>query len=116
MANIDCAFEQIACVPVLRTRRRPLEAGPAPIPPPWQYWFVVLDVHTARPVPAALLPSRSQWACRWIWRQLHWLQQHVKTIERFYATSGGFHSILIAKRALPLFLVVSVFTQQVTDG
>ena len=30
----------------------------------WHYWFVVLDVHTKLPVLAALLPSRSQWACR----------------------------------------------------
>ena len=27
MAHIECAFEQIACVPVLRTLRRQLEAG-----------------------------------------------------------------------------------------
>ena len=36
----------------------------------WQYWFVVLDVPTALPVLAALLPSRGQWACRWIGAQL----------------------------------------------
>jgi len=36
----------------------------------WQYWFVVLDGPTELPVLAALLPSRSQWACRWIGRQL----------------------------------------------
>jgi transposase-like protein len=39
----------------------------------WHYWFVVLEVPTELPVLAALLPSRSQWACRWIgrpWRQL----------------------------------------------
>lgn len=36
----------------------------------WQYWYVVLDVATELPVLAALLPSRSQWACRWLGRQL----------------------------------------------
>ena len=36
----------------------------------WQYWFVVLDVPTELPVLAALLPSRGQWACRWIGAQL----------------------------------------------
>jgi transposase-like protein len=41
----------------------------------WQYWFVVLDVDTELPVLAALLPSRSQWACRWIGRQLHLLKK-----------------------------------------
>jgi len=41
----------------------------------WQYWFVVLDVATERPVLAALLPSRRSWACRWIGRQLHRLKQ-----------------------------------------
>jgi transposase-like protein len=39
----------------------------------WPYWFVVLDVDTALPVLAALLPSRSPWACRWLGRQLHQL-------------------------------------------
>jgi transposase-like protein len=32
----------------------------------WPYWFVVLEVTTELPVLAALLPSRSQWACRWV--------------------------------------------------
>jgi transposase-like protein len=41
----------------------------------WQYWFVVLDVPTELPVLATLLPSRSQWACRWIGRQLRLLKQ-----------------------------------------
>jgi hypothetical protein len=36
------------------------------IPGRWQYWFVVLDVTTELPVLAALLPSRSQWAWRWL--------------------------------------------------
>jgi hypothetical protein len=41
----------------------------------WQYGFVVLDVDTELPVLAALLPSRSQWACRWLGRQLRLLTQ-----------------------------------------
>jgi transposase-like protein len=41
----------------------------------WHYWFVVLDVATELPVLAALLPSRSQWACRWLGRQLRQLKQ-----------------------------------------
>jgi hypothetical protein len=41
----------------------------------WQYWFVVLDVPTELPILAALLPSRSQWTCRWIGQQLHGLKQ-----------------------------------------
>src|SRR6266852_2528217 len=41
----------------------------------WHYWFVVLDVATELPVLAALLPSRSQWACRWLGRQLRLLKQ-----------------------------------------
>jgi transposase-like protein len=41
----------------------------------WHYWFVVLDVHTELPVLAALLPSRSQWACRWVGRQLRLLKK-----------------------------------------
>jgi transposase-like protein len=196
----------------------------------WHYWFVVLDVHTELPVLAALLPSRSQWACRWLGRQLrqlkkvprvlitdglqayaslvpgaqhvlcrfhhqqgvtHWLKQHFATepeidtrkpvmkkllqtrdkrtvwrrlarlrerapelgitpwvsrveeklpeligsvgsarlpsttnaierffraFQRFYATRGGFHSVLSAKRELVLFLVVYVFTQHAATG
>ena len=196
----------------------------------WHYWFVVLDVPTELPVLAALLPSRSQWAWRWLGRQLrqlkkvprvlitdglqayvylvpgakhvlcrfhhqqgvtHWLKQHFATeaeidarkpvmkkilqtrdkrtvrrrlarlreraselgltpwvsrmeeklpeligsvgsarlpsttnaierffraFQRFYATRGGFHSVLSAKRELVLFLVVYVFTQHATTG
>jgi transposase-like protein len=41
----------------------------------WQYWFVVLDVTTELPVLAALLPSRSQWACRWLGVQLRQLKK-----------------------------------------
>jgi transposase-like protein len=36
----------------------------------WEYWFVVLDVHTELPVLAAVPSSRSQWAYRWLGRQL----------------------------------------------
>ena len=36
----------------------------------WYYWFVVLDVPTELPVLTALLPSRGQWACRWVGRQV----------------------------------------------
>jgi hypothetical protein len=32
----------------------------------WHYWFVVLEVPTELPVLAALLPSRRQWAWRWV--------------------------------------------------
>jgi transposase-like protein len=41
----------------------------------WQYWFVVLDVPTELPVLATLLPSRSQWACRWVGAQLRQLKK-----------------------------------------
>src|SRR5215468_888618 len=41
----------------------------------WHYWFVVLDVATELPVLTALLPSRSQWACRWLGVQLRRLKQ-----------------------------------------
>ena len=50
----------------------------------WQYWFVVLDVHTELPVLAALLPSRGQWACRWVGRQLRVL----KHVPRVIITDG----------------------------
>jgi len=196
----------------------------------WHYWFVVLEVHTELPVLTALLPSRGQWACRWIGRQrrqlnkgprvlitaglpayaslvpgakhvlcrfhhqqgvTHWWQPHFTTaaeidarkplmnqvlptrdkrtvrrrlarlraraselritpwvsrveakwpeligrvgstrlpsttnaiarffraFERFDKTCQGFHSVLSAKRARLLFLVVYVFTQQATTG
>jgi len=49
-----------------------------------QYWFVVLDVTTELPVLAAKLPSRSQWACRWLGRQLHRLKQ----VPRVMITDG----------------------------
>jgi hypothetical protein len=41
----------------------------------WHYWFVVLAVPTELPVLAALLPSRGQWACRWVGRQLRQLKK-----------------------------------------
>jgi transposase-like protein len=50
----------------------------------WQYWFVVLDVTTELPVLSALLPSRSQWACRWVGRQL----RQLKKIPRVLITDG----------------------------
>src|SRR5262249_55457952 len=41
----------------------------------WHYWFVVLDVPTELPVLAVLLPSRSQWTCRWLGVQLRRLHK-----------------------------------------
>jgi transposase-like protein len=50
----------------------------------WHYWFVVLDVTTELPVLAALLPSRSQWACRW----LGWQLRQLKKVPRVIITDG----------------------------
>jgi len=50
----------------------------------WHDWFVVLDVPTELPVLAALRPSRSQWACRWVGRQLRVLKQ----VPRVLITEG----------------------------
>jgi transposase-like protein len=50
----------------------------------WQYWFVVLDVDTELPVLAALLPSRSPWACRWI----GWQLRRLKQVPRVIITDG----------------------------
>ncbi|MGH8056914.1 MAG: DDE-type integrase/transposase/recombinase [Candidatus Entotheonellia bacterium] len=50
----------------------------------WHYWFVVLDVPTELPVLAALLPSRGQWACRWVGAQL----RQLKNIPRVILTDG----------------------------
>jgi hypothetical protein len=50
----------------------------------WYYWFVVLDVSTELPVLAALLPSRGQWACRWVGRQ--WRQ--LKKVPQVLITDG----------------------------
>jgi hypothetical protein len=40
------------------------------------------------------------------------IERCFRAFQRFYATRGGFHSVLRAKRELLLFLVVSVFTQR----
>ncbi len=50
----------------------------------WQYWFVVLDVAPELPVLAALLPSRSPWACRGLGRQLRLL----KNVPQVIITDG----------------------------
>ena len=50
----------------------------------WHYWVVVLEVTTELPVLAALLPSRSQWACRWVGAQL----RQLKKIPRMIITDG----------------------------
>ena len=41
----------------------------------WYSWVVVLDVPTELPMLAALLPSRGQWACRGVGRQLRQLNK-----------------------------------------
>ena len=46
----------------------------------WYYWFVVLDVSSELPVLAALLPSRGQWAWRWVGRQLRQLNKVPKVL------------------------------------
>ncbi len=50
----------------------------------WHYWFVILDVPSELPVLAALLPSRGQWACRWVGRQL----RQLKKVPRVLLTDG----------------------------
>jgi transposase-like protein len=50
----------------------------------WHYWFVVLDVPTELPVLAVLLPSRSQWACRWLGAQL----RRLKKVPQVIITDG----------------------------
>ncbi|MGH8066351.1 MAG: hypothetical protein ACRERE_14170 [Candidatus Entotheonellia bacterium] len=50
----------------------------------WHYGFVVVDVTPERPVGAALLPSRSPWACRGLGAQLHRLKQ----VPRVLITDG----------------------------
>jgi transposase-like protein len=47
-------------------------------------WFVGLAVATELPVLALLLPSRSQWACRWLGRQL----RQLKHVPRVLITDG----------------------------
>lgn len=44
------------------------------------------------------------------------IERFFRAFERFYKTRKGFHSVLSAKRALLLFLVVYLFTQRATDG
>jgi transposase-like protein len=44
------------------------------------------------------------------------IERFFRAFQRFYATRGGFHSVLSAKRELLLFLVVYLFTQQTTTG
>jgi hypothetical protein len=44
------------------------------------------------------------------------LKRFFRGFQRFYATRGGFHSVLSAKRELLLLLVVYVFTQQATTS
>jgi transposase-like protein len=44
------------------------------------------------------------------------IERFFRAFQRFYATRGGFHSVLSAKRELLLFVVVYVFTQHATTG
>ena len=44
------------------------------------------------------------------------IERFFRAFERFYKTRRGFHSVLSAKRALLLFLVVYVFTQRSSTG
>lgn len=46
----------------------------------WHYWFVVLAAETELPVLAALLPSRSRWACRWVGMMLRRIGQMPKVV------------------------------------
>lgn len=50
----------------------------------WRYWFVVMDVERELLVLAALLPSCTPWACRWIGCQL----KRIKKIPRVIITDG----------------------------
>jgi hypothetical protein len=50
----------------------------------WHYGCVVLDVPTELPVLAALLPSRSQWACRWVGRH----RRRLKKVPQVIITEG----------------------------
>lgn len=50
----------------------------------WRYWYVVLDVETELPVLAALLPSRTRWACRWLGCQLN----RIKKVPHLIITDG----------------------------
>lgn len=44
------------------------------------------------------------------------IERFFRAFQRFYKTRGGFHSIISAKRELMLFVVVYVFTIQVSTG
>ena len=44
------------------------------------------------------------------------IERVFRAFQRVYATRGGFHAVLSAKRELLLFLVVYVFTQQPPPG
>lgn len=44
------------------------------------------------------------------------IERFFRAFQRFYKTRGGFHSVQSAKRALLLFLVVYLFTQQAETG
>jgi transposase-like protein len=44
------------------------------------------------------------------------VERFFRAFNRFYKTRCGFHSVVSAKRALILFLVVYLFTQQPTRG
>jgi len=44
------------------------------------------------------------------------IERFFRAFNRFYKTRCGFHSVVSAKRALILFLVVYLFTQRSTDG
>ncbi|MGH8069581.1 MAG: hypothetical protein ACRERE_30950 [Candidatus Entotheonellia bacterium] len=44
------------------------------------------------------------------------IERFFRAFQRFYATSGGFHSVLSAKRELLLFLAVYGFTPRATTG
>jgi len=46
----------------------------------WHYWFVVLDVETELPILAALLPSRTKWAIRWIGCKLKLLKKNPERV------------------------------------
>jgi len=50
----------------------------------WRYWYVVLDVDTELPVLAALLPSRTTWACRW----MGCLLKRIKQVPAVIITDG----------------------------
>jgi hypothetical protein len=44
------------------------------------------------------------------------MERFFRAFQRFYATRGGFHSVLSAKRERLLLVVVYVFTQHATTG